>query len=59
MNVNLPRAGAALLVLGVVWAASFAWLGYPFLAVVSGLLASFGLLVIAAFDETDPDEVAA
>lgn len=59
MTVNLPNVGVALLVLGVVWAVSLGWLGHAFLAAVAALLASVGLLVIAAFDDPDGEVVEA
>jgi len=53
MNVNLPRVGASLFVLGVVWAVSLWWLGHAFLAALAALLGSVGLLVIAAVDDAE------
>jgi hypothetical protein len=50
MRVNIPRLGAALVVLGAAWTATGYLLGHRLGTLAAALVASLGLLLIAAVD---------
>ena len=51
MQANIPRLGAALVVLGATWTAAGYLLGHRLGTLAAALIMSLGLLIITAVDD--------